>query len=68
MVIEARKRSGSLITAAYALDQGKDVFALPGPVTAPLSEGCNQLIKNGAGLLSSPEVILEILTPRWKMT
>lgn len=66
VVIEARKRSGSLITAAYALDQGKDVFALPGPVTAPLSEGCNQLIKNGAGLLSSPEDILEILTPRLK--
>lgn len=65
-VIEARKKSGSLITAEFALDQGKDVFALPGRVTDPLSEGCHQLIKNGAGLLSAPEDILEILAPQWK--
>lgn len=65
-VIEARKKSGSLITAEHALDQGKDVFALPGRVTDPLSEGCHQLIKNGAGLLSAPEDILEILAPQWK--
>ncbi len=66
VVIEARKKSGSLITAEYALDQGKDVFALPGRVTDPLSEGCHQLIKNGAGLLSAPEDILEVLAPQWK--
>lgn len=66
VVIEARKKSGSLITAEHALDQGKDVFALPGRVTDPLSEGCHQLIKNGAGLLSTPEDLLEILAPQWK--
>lgn len=66
VVIEARKKSGSLITAEYALDQGKDVFALPGRVTDPLSEGCHQLIKSGAGLLSAPGDIVEILVPQWK--
>ena len=66
-VIEARKRSGSLITAEYALDQGKEVFALPGMVTDPLSEGCHQLIQSGAGLLASPENILEILAPDRKI-
>lgn len=65
-VIEAKKKSGSLITVEYALDQGKDVFALPGMVTDPLSAGCHQLIKNGAGLLSSPEDLLEILAPKRK--
>lgn len=65
-VIEAKKKSGSLITVEYALDQGKDVFALPGMVTDALSEGCHQLIKNGAGLFSSPADLLEILAPNRK--
>lgn len=59
LVIEARERSGSLITADQALEQGRDVFALPGPVNSPLSTGCNQLIRQGAGLLISPEMLLE---------
>ena len=59
LVIEARERSGSLITADQALDQGRDVFALPGPINSPLSTGCNQLIRQGAGLLISPEMLLE---------
>lgn len=45
--MEARKRSGSLITVDLALEQGKDVFAVPGRLTDPLSEGCNHLIQQG---------------------
>ncbi len=59
LIMEARERSGSLITADMALDQGKDVYALPGPVNSSLSEGCNRLIRQGAGILLSPESLLE---------
>lgn len=59
MVMEARERSGSLITADMALEQGKDVYALPGPVDSLLSQGCNCLISQGAGILLSPEKLLE---------
>lgn len=58
LVMEARKKSGSLITADFALEQGKDVYALPGPVTSVLSMGCHQLIRQGAGILISPEEFL----------
>lgn len=58
LVMEARKKSGSLITADFALEQGKDVYALPGPVTSALSRGCHQLIRQGAGILISPEEFL----------
>jgi DNA processing protein len=58
LVIEARQRSGSLITADLALEQGRDVYALPGPVTSQLSIGCHQLIRQGAGILISPEELL----------
>ena len=61
LVMEARKRSGSLITADMALEQGKDVYALPGSLESPLSEGCNHLISQGAGILLSPESLLENL-------
>lgn len=61
MVIEAREKSGSLITADIALEQGKDVYALPGPVDSLLSEGCNRLISQGAGMLLTPESLLEEL-------
>lgn len=53
VVVEARKKSGSLITADYAMEQGKDVFALPGRIFDPLSEGCNLLISQGAGIISN---------------
>lgn len=51
-IIEAKKKSGTLITTDYALKYGKEVFALPGRVGDVLSEGCNELIKSGASLLT----------------
>ena len=61
VVIEARLKSGSLITASHALDQGREVFALPGRITDCMSLGCNKLIADGAGIISSPSDILEAL-------
>lgn len=58
LVMEAREKSGSLITADCALEQGKDVYALPGPVDSLLSVGCNELIRQGAGILTTPENLL----------
>ncbi len=57
-VVEAPKRSGALMTARLARDQGKDVFAVPGPITAGTSVGCNKLIRDGACLVTSPSHIL----------
>lgn len=59
IVVEARRRSGSLITVGLALEQGKEIFAIPGRVTDPLSEGCNSLIRDGAQMLQTPEDVLE---------
>lgn len=59
LVIEAREKSGTSITVGYALDQGKDVFALPGRITDPLGYGCNRLLKDGAIPLTSPSDVLE---------
>ena len=59
LVVEAREKSGSLITADFALDQGKDVYALPGPVTSALSQGCHRLIRQGAGILITPEELMD---------
>lgn len=61
LVIEARQKSGSLITANLGLDQGKEIFALPGRITDSLSEGCNDLIRAGAGILTSPADVLEYM-------
>ena len=58
LVIEARKRSGSLITADTAMEQGRDVLALPGRITDTMSEGTNHLIAQGAGIISGIEQLL----------
>ena len=59
IVVEAKKKSGSLITVDFALEQGKEIFGVPGRVTDALSEGVNNLLKLGAGVLTRPEDILD---------
>ena len=61
VVVEARERSGSLVTAGLAARQGVDVWAIPGPVDAPTSRGTNRLLSEGAGVATDPEVVLEEL-------
>ncbi len=61
LVVEARKRSGTYITVTQALEQGKEVFVVPGRITDSLSEGCNFLLTQGAGTAIGPECILEEL-------
>ncbi|MBR0242890.1 DNA-processing protein DprA [Candidatus Saccharibacteria bacterium] len=63
VVIEAAERSGTLNTAAHALNQGKTVFAAPGNITSPLSKGCNNLIKQGALPYTEPDDVLRELFP-----
>ena len=61
LVTEAGVQSGALITVRYALEQGRDVFAIPGPIFSPKSAGPNQLIRDGAGLVTQAQDILEAL-------
>ena len=60
---EAAERSGTLNTAAHALSQGRDVFAVPGNITSPLSAGCNVLLKQGAYPATEAKDILQIIAP-----
>lgn len=61
IVIEAGERSGALITADFALEQGRDVFSVPGNVLSPVSKGTNRLIQNGAYPMVSPQEVLDVL-------
>lgn len=63
LVVEGAIQSGSLITARESIRENREVFALPGPITSPTSEGCNLLIKDGAGLCASIYDLLGITPP-----
>ena len=63
IITEAAERSGTLNTAAHALSQGRDVFAVPGNITSPLSAGCNALLKQGAYPATEAKDILQIIAP-----
>jgi DNA processing protein len=63
IIVEAAERSGALITATHAGEQGRDIFAVPGPVNSRMSQGCNRLIRDGAILIQDAQDVLEHLGP-----
>ena len=64
VIVEAATKSGSLNTATHAIEQGKEVFAVPGNITNPYSQGCNKLIRQGAHPYTCPDDILDFLFPK----
>lgn len=67
VVVEARLKSGTLITVDMALEQGREVYIVPGRITDRLSDGCNRLLRQGAAVLLSPEEFLEELWELWAL-
>lgn len=63
IITEAAQRSGTLNTAAHALEQGREVFVVPGNITSPMSLGCNALITQGATPLLNSDQVLEVIAP-----
>ena len=63
LITEAAAQSGTLNTAAHALAQGREVFVVPGNITSPLSEGCNNLLKQGATPITEARDVLEVIAP-----
>lgn len=63
IIVEAAQRSGTLSTAARALEQGREVFVVPGNITSPLSAGCNALLKQGATPITCADDVLEVIAP-----
>ncbi len=63
IVTEAASRSGTLSTVMHALEQGREVFVVPGNITSPMSAGCNNLIKQGAHPITCAQDVLEIIAP-----
>jgi len=63
LVVEAAIKSGSLITAHEAVDQGREVFAIPGSINDPLAKGCHALIRNGARLVETAQQVVDELMP-----